>query len=206
VAFGAVCAGLGAGWGAVVLNPSSGNRSKPLRPPGSVDEQRFAGLCIRCGNCIRACPTGIIRPDLGSQGIAGFLAPVVRFQDGYCREDCHACTQVCPSGAITRLSLDQKQHTPLGVAKVDFSICLLAEDRECDICARVCPYEAIDIRWSEEEYLAVPHVDHEKCPGCGACEAGCPGTNEWERAHSDEPIPLRRAIEVHPRDQGTANE
>ena len=190
--------GVGARWATAIAYFYPGGRRKPLRPPGSIDEERFPGLCIRCGNCIRACPTGIIRPDLGSQGIAGFLAPVVRFQDGYCREDCHLCTQVCPSGAITRLSLEEKQDTPMGVARVDFSICLLRENRECDICERVCPYEAIDIRWSEEEYLAIPQVDHEKCPGCGACEAACPGTNEWERRHADEPIPLRRAIEVHP--------
>jgi len=191
-AAGAACLGVGA---RLALGASGGG-AKPLRPPGSAGEARFAGLCIRCGNCLRACPSGIIEPASLKQGLAGFLAPVVSFEEDYCREDCHRCTHVCPSGAIEPMSLEEKQATPMGVARVDFSICLLSEDRECDICARVCPYEAVDITWSEEEYLAVPQVDAEKCPGCGACQVECPGTNEWERDHSAEPIAERKAIEV----------
>jgi len=191
-AVGAACLGVGARLGLGAW----GGGAKPLRPPGAVGQWQFSGLCIRCGNCLRACPTGIIEPASLEQGVAGFLAPVVRFLDGYCREDCHRCTQVCPSGAIEQLSLEKKQSTRMGVARLDFSICLLSDDGECDICARACPYEAIDISWSEEEYLAIPRVDEEKCPGCGACQVLCPGTNEWERSQSAEPIAERKAIEV----------
>ena len=190
---GAVFFGLGARWG---IGASRSGGAKPLRPPGSADETRFCGLCIRCGNCIRACPAGIIEPDSESDGIAGFLSPVLRFRDDYCREDCRRCTEVCPSGAIGRIALEDKPTSRIGVAVVDASICVLADDKECDKCARICPYEAIKIVWSEEEYIALPQVDREKCPGCGACEVVCPGTNDWERQNSDEPIPLRKAIEV----------
>ena len=193
---GALCAGVGARWAINRSYPSPFAERGPLRPPGALDPWQFAGLCIRCGNCIRACPAGIIEPDGLGAGIAGVLAPVVRFRDAYCREDCHACTQVCPSGAIARLSLDEKRRSPIGLARLDASICLLADDRECDICARVCPFGAIDIVWNEEEYIALPRVDPAKCPGCGACEVACPGTNDWEREHADGPIPLRKAIEV----------
>jgi len=78
----------------------------PLRPPGALDEERFTGVCIRCGSCTRVCPTRILKPDLGGHGLAGLLAPVASFEDGYCKEDCHRCGQVCPSGAIERLSLE----------------------------------------------------------------------------------------------------
>jgi Fe-S-cluster-containing hydrogenase component 2 len=104
---------------------------------------------------------------------------------------------VCPSGAIARLSLEAKNKAPIGLAKFDASLCLLLEDRECDICARACPYQAIAMVWSEEEYAALPVVDADKCPGCGACQVICPGTNEWERENSEEPVAVRKAIEVH---------
>jgi MauM/NapG family ferredoxin protein len=197
-AFGAVCAGLGARWAIDASTRPSRDRHRALRPPGSMESPPFTGLCIRCGNCVRACPVQIIEPDGADGGLAGLLAPVIRFREDYCREDCHACTQVCPSGAISRMSLDEKRKARIGLAVLDASICLLADDRECDICARVCPFEAIDIVWNEEEYIALPQVDAAKCPGCGACEVACPGTNEWEREHAREPIPLRKAIEVRP--------
>ncbi|MHC4401793.1 MAG: 4Fe-4S binding protein [Planctomycetota bacterium] len=197
-ACGAVCVALGARWAAAALGRSEG-RPRRLRPPGSVEEACFPGMCIRCGNCARACPAGIIGADDAGTSVAGLLAPVVRFEDDYCREDCRLCTQVCPSGALRPLSLDEKQHTPMGLAKVDPSLCLLTDDRECDACARACPFEAIRIVWSEEEYVPLPHVEREKCPGCGACEVICPGTNEWERERASEGvIALRKAIEVHP--------
>ncbi|HXJ16521.1 MAG TPA: 4Fe-4S binding protein, partial [Candidatus Polarisedimenticolia bacterium] len=67
-----------------------------LRPPGAVPEDRFAGLCIRCNNCVHACPSKIIHPDTGHEaGLAGFGAPVVRYDRNYkyCLETCNACTQ-----------------------------------------------------------------------------------------------------------------
>ena len=72
----------------------------PLRPPGAIKEDEFTGLCLRCGNCIRTCPSRIIHPDTGQSGILGFLSPVVRYETDYCNEECNACTTVCPSGAL----------------------------------------------------------------------------------------------------------
>lgn len=197
-ALGAVCLGLGCGCGYAASTLSSRRRAKTLRPPGSLDEWRFVGSCIRCGNCIRACPSGVIQPDLGDEGIPGFLAPKVSFDDEYCREDCHRCTQVCPSGAIALLSLEEKNKAPIGLAKLETELCLLWDDGECDLCEKVCPFQAITIDWDPEEYVALPVVHKEKCPGCGACELMCPGTNKWERENSDEPVPVRKAIVVKP--------
>ena len=146
----------------------------PLRPPGALDEPEFLGICVRCGNCMRACPTGIIEPDLGRHGLASLLTPVLHFRNGYCSEDCTACTRVCPSGALSRLSVREKPHMRLGLPEVDMSLCLLAEDRECAECRRWCPYEAIRYVFSEVEYSLIPQIDSEKCTGCGACEVACP--------------------------------
>jgi len=147
---------------------------QPLRPPGSVDELTFKGLCSRCGNCIRSCPYDIIHRDTGQHSIAGILTPVLTFNKNYCREDCIRCTHVCPSGALKGVDLENKPNIKIGIAQVDMNICLLGEDHECSACMRWCPYNAIRYVFSEAEYMLVPVIDAGKCNGCGACEVACP--------------------------------
>lgn len=169
-----LASGLGAIWGALTIKRRGSPSPRPLRPPGAVAESRFTGLCLRCSNCARACPSQIIVPETSGPGFAGFLAPVVRFQNTYCLEDCRRCTLVCPSGAIAPLSLEDKRRTSIGLARVDMEICLLADEKECALCRNRCPYEAIKIVFNEDTYLSTPVVDPAKCPGCGACEVACP--------------------------------
>ena len=154
-----------------------------LRPPGAVPEDRFTGLCIRCNNCVHACPTKIIHPDTGHEagqpavaGLAGFAAPIVRFDRDYkyCLETCNACTQVCPTGALLPLDLEPKNKFIIGVALVDTNVCLTSlGKKECDACELACPYDAVKITWDEASYNANPVVN-DKCVGCGACEVVCP--------------------------------
>jgi ferredoxin-type protein NapF len=170
---GAVGAGLGL-WAR--KSGAARGEEAPLRPPGAAPEDRFAGLCIRCGNCTHACPSKIIHPDVGQAGLAGLLAPVVRYDRmKYCLETCNACTQVCPSGALQALDMQQKRWYVIGEALVDTSLCLLTlGKKECDACLRACPFDAVRIRWDQEQYLAYPVIDPKKCNGCGACEIACP--------------------------------
>jgi len=187
----------GALW-ATVARRVRGAAARPLRPPGAVDEARFVGLCIRCGNCLRACPTHIIRPDQGERGIAGLMTPVLDFSHDYCTEGCTRCTHVCPSGALVPLEPEAKQRTSIGLPHVDMNVCLLGDDRDCSMCRNWCPYGAIKLVWSEEEYTLTPQVDLDKCPGCGACETVCPTTPQKAivirpapRGRQDrEPLPL----------------
>jgi len=145
----------------------------PLRPPGAIREDEFTGLCLRCGNCIRTCPSKIIHPDTGQSGVLGFLSPVVRYKTDYCKEECNACTTVCPSGALQSLNLEQKNRYVIGKARVDTSLCLWGVS-ECHACLPSCPYQAIKVQWYEDAYESYPGVDPLKCNGCGACEACCP--------------------------------
>jgi len=163
----------GAVW-AWLVRPVTAKTSLPLRPPGARDESQFVGVCTRCGNCLRVCPSGIIERDVGQNGWANLFTPVLRFENDYCREDCIRCTEVCPSGAIVRISLKQKMGIQIGLPHVDMNMCLLGDDRECSVCKRWCPYDAIRYVFSETEYTLKPQIDPQKCTGCGACEAACP--------------------------------
>ena len=164
----------GAAWAAIARPVTAKRTSPPVRPPGAQEESQFAGVCTRCGNCLRVCPSGIIERDIGQNGWSNLFTPVLRFENDYCREDCIRCTQVCPSGAIERISLEQKASIRIGLVRVDMNLCLLGDDRECSICRRWCPYDAVHYVFSETEYTLIPQIDPKKCNGCGACEAACP--------------------------------
>lgn len=82
------------------------NNETVIRPPGSIEN--FNSLCIRCGSCIKACPTQILKHNtmIGF----GLLTPVVKFNDSYCLENCNLCSVVCPSGSITLFSVESKKY------------------------------------------------------------------------------------------------
>ncbi len=162
-----------AGLGCSLVAQKIGQARSPLRPPGAIQEDEFTGLCMRCGNCIRTCPSRIIHADTGQSGVLGFLSPVVRYETSYCNEECNACTTVCPSGALQRMNLEQKNRYVIGKAGVDTALCLWGVS-ECHACVGACPYEAIKVQWNAEAYESFPGVDPAKCNGCGACEAVCP--------------------------------
>lgn len=164
---------VGAGCAAAARRIGS-KRTPALRPPGAIEETTFVALCTRCGNCMRACPHSIIERDLGENGWAGILTPVLSFENDYCREDCTQCTEVCPSGAIIRVLPDEKPNIRIGLPRVDMDICLLSEDRECSACMRWCPYDAIRYIFSEATYSLTPVVNPDRCNGCGACQTACP--------------------------------
>jgi len=168
---------------------SAGRSGHPLRPPGARPESQFLGLCTRCGNCLRVCPSQIIRPDAGSSGLAGLLTPTLHFEQDYCRQDCVRCTQACPSGALAPVSLAGKPQARIGRPQIDMDLCLLGNDRDCAACARWCPYGAIRYVFSEQEYTLRPQIDPDRCNGCGACQVVCP----------TQP---RKAIVIRPADRG----
>nr|HML52590.1 4Fe-4S binding protein [Solidesulfovibrio magneticus] len=122
-----------------------------IRPPGSLDEERFLARCIRCGQCMRACPSNIIQPSVTTAGLIGLWTPVLNYRLGRsgCQPNCIACGQVCPTAAIRPLSLQEKLGQGeyaaagpirLGTAFVDRTRCLpWAMGRPCIVCQEVCP-------------------------------------------------------------------
>ena len=170
--------------GGLVISRFDRDRNRPqLRPPGAVDDTAFKGLCARCGNCVKACPSGIIRQDLRLSDPAGLLTPIVHFNKGvekfedydkYCQEDCHACTRACPTGAIAPLSLQDKLCRPIGLAWVDMTGCRLKFGVMCSICTLdLCPRDAIFMNDTSAFEVDI-EIDPDRCNGCGKCVLVCP--------------------------------
>lgn len=161
------------GAAALALRRPASGKNPPIRPPGARPEDQFAGLCARCGACIRACPYGILKPDLGTGGLAGLLAPTIDYSKAHCFEYCNECTKVCPTGAIERLALETKRNLAIGLAEIDRKKCIAWEyGQYCMVCHEFCPYLAIDS--VQRNGVECPVVQPDRCRGCGACQVNCP--------------------------------
>jgi len=155
-----------------------------LRPPGALEEQEFLKRCVKCGECMKVCTTNGLQPTLFEAGIEGIWSPVLVPRIGYCEFRCTLCGQVCPTGAIKRLQLEEKAKVRIGLAMIDKGRCLpWAHARPCVVCEEVCPtakkaiwFEDARVRDRKGNSLVVkqPRVDLELCIGCGICEAKCP--------------------------------
>jgi ferredoxin len=90
-----------------------------------------------------------------------------------CEQQCNVCGQVCPTGAIRPLPLDERIHAKIGTAILRRERCLVWEqDKTCLVCDEICPYDAIEFR--EAEGMRRPFVTENRCNGCGQCEYVCP--------------------------------
>lgn len=132
---------------------------KVIVPAGAGNAEEFADRCLNCNLCVQNCPMKIIKKANGD-----YNAVHLDYEDSFCDYNCHKCSQVCPSGAIKRLTLAEKQKTQIGLAVIDEQTCI-----KCGLCVMKCPREAIS-----KEDGGFPLVDPNKCIGCGACANGCP--------------------------------
>jgi ferredoxin len=179
---------LGAVYGMVAAT-GAGRRTtnaRLLRPPGALmrtgagfhpmTENQFRDLCLRCGNCMKACITGGLQPAVVEAGFDGVFTPILVPRIGHCEQDCTACGQVCPSGALGPFRVDEKSRIRIGLATIHTNKCLSWRHGEhyrlCLMCAEHCPYGAVEVIESKGERRPVANAD--KCVGCGQCERVCP--------------------------------
>jgi len=155
-----------------------------LRPPGVRDEQDFLKKCVRCGECMKVCLRSALYPAVMQAGVEGLYTPVVIPRLGYCEYNCTLCGQVCPTGAIPDLPVEEKKREVIGKAVLDRNHCLpLAKGINCIVCEEHCPIPRKAIRSEEVQsvdasgrhfVLRKPYVVAELCNGCGICEYVCP--------------------------------
>ena len=165
----------------------SSTTNKLIRPPGS-SEASLNNQCIRCGECVRVCPTGVIQPSV-KDGHSKLWTPVLKTRLGYCDYSCNSCGTICPTGAIAHLPLETRRKTVVGLAKIDQTRCITwAEERDCIVCEEMCPIpeKAIRLggsgrgggRGGGSGHGRHPQVIAELCTGCGICEHQCPVAGE----------------------------
>lgn len=154
---------------AVVVDKEAPVRKTRIVPPGAMSLKNLNAHCTGCQLCVSACKQQVLRP---SNGVMTLMQPEASYERGYCRVECTACSEVCPTGAIRPITRAEKSSIQIGRAVWIKQNCLAEQGVKCDNCARHCPTEAI--RMVEHDGRRVPAIDTERCIGCGACEHLCP--------------------------------
>ena len=150
-----------------------------IRPPGSLPEPDFNARCIKCGQCVDACPYDTLRLATADAGVPiGTPYFIPKQIPCYMCEDI-PCLKACPTGAIDP-SLENINDSRMGLAVIDIENCLSWQGLRCEICFRECPLQgkAISVehhpRRISKHAMFVPLVHSSDCTGCGICEKACP--------------------------------
>ena len=102
-----------------------------LRPPGAINENAFASACVRCVQCVQACPYDTLKLATLASGLSAGT-PYFVARDIPC-EMCEdiPCAKVCPSGALDR-EIESIDDARMGLAVlVDQENCLNFQGLRC---------------------------------------------------------------------------
>ena len=149
-----------------------GSAAQSLRPPGAESWEHFLSACIRCTQCIQACPKQCLIPQSASDGIGTVGMPMIEARKNPCDlcqgRDQLECTAACPTPAL--IDILDRRAVRIGTAEVDPQTCLPFLGIACRACWHSCPLPNDAIRMDE---LGRPVVVDDQCVGCGLCEHAC---------------------------------
>ena len=162
-----------------------------FRPPYALGEADFMATCTRCGDCITACPHGVLFTLPEKFGDEAASTPAMDLLETGCRM-CGdwPCVAACAPGALTRNPSSQTEDETdpqpgeislprLATAMIDTAQCLPYAGPECGACAHSCPVPGALV-WNGTK----PVIEPEKCTGCGMCREAC--------------ITNPKAVSIHP--------
>jgi polyferredoxin len=156
-------------------NPADVTKLTPITPPGSKSLAHFKKHCTACHLCITHCPQQVLKPAGFNFGLDYVFKPhLVFYEMAFCNYECTVCSEICPNGAIQRLTSGEKSVTQVGIARFNKDRCVVYTDHtSCGACSEHCPTRAVKME-PYEGALTLPHVYDELCIGCGGCESICP--------------------------------
>lgn len=147
---------------------------RAVLPPGAKSLAHFQSHCTACHLCVANCPDQVLRPSITQHGLAGFLQPYQDFTVAFCSYNCSNCSQICPTGAIQPLTVEERRTVRTGTAEFFQDRCVVkTKGTSCGACNEHCPTQAVHmVPWKGN--LTIPEIDPELCIGCGGCEFICP--------------------------------
>jgi formate hydrogenlyase subunit 6/NADH:ubiquinone oxidoreductase subunit I len=182
--------------------------------PGDADARRMACRNTRSpvlhglsSLCERLPVSGPLVPSIFEFGLQGIMQPRMNFRAGHCNYDCTICMDICPSGAILPLPMEQKKLTQVGVTKFIKENCVVYTDNsDCGACSEHCPTKAVDMvpyPNPANKKLKIPEMKADYCIGCGGSEHAGP-TRPYKAIYVDgNPVhklakkPVVKKIEVN---------
>ncbi|MEM2057934.1 MAG: 4Fe-4S binding protein [Candidatus Methanomethylicaceae archaeon] len=119
-----------------------------------------ADLCIRCGTCVKVCPTDAIKfnPIIEKKPVVDVSKCIL----------CELCASHCPVGAIPILNVLPTRELKQWSVYINRNLCI-----GCGLCVDACK---ITLKGDNAVYLkdGLAYVNNSKCIGCGACATTCP--------------------------------
>lgn len=158
-----------------------------LRPPGAIARDKFLKACIKCGQCVEACPYDTLKLATPGMGLP-LGTPYYQPREIPCYMCTNIpCTEACPSDALDLKELIAKDasgpdinNAKMGLAVIHKESCIAFWGIQCDACYRACPLidEAITLQKDKNIVTGKhanlkPIINSDVCTGCGVCERAC---------------------------------